>query len=173
MDELYTSLNSLPFYLYSQRHQITSLSTSTMHSLDAILLEVFIIYPGGENCRQLLHRRSLPLDPISGHSRLLSISPPCQSSLHGRFLPLDPISGYSRLLSISPPCKLRQSSLKVKKVAAICWLSLDFQDGGVVIFCFVIVFISPLKAALFPHFSHWVLGVLPRLAWSQRAAMIL
>lgn len=64
------------------------------------------------NCRQLLHRWVLPLDPIFGHSRLLSISPPCQSSLHRRFLPLDPISGHSRLLSIShhsrTPCRAKQ-----------------------------------------------------------------
>ena len=53
MDEFYTSLNSLPFYIYSQRHQVTSISTSTMHNLDTILQRVFIIYPGGENCGQL------------------------------------------------------------------------------------------------------------------------
>ena len=28
---------------------------------------------------------------------------------------------------------------------------------------------SPLKTALFPHFSYKVLGVLPRLVWSQRS----
>ena len=72
MDESYTS-NSLLFYLYSQRHQVTSISTSTVHNLDTILQGVFIIYPGGENCRQLLHRRFLPLDPISGHLRLHSL----------------------------------------------------------------------------------------------------
>ena len=176
MDESYTSLNSLPFCLYFQRHQITLISTSTVQSLDAILLGVFIIYLGGENCRQLLHRRFLPLDPISGHSRLLSISLPCQSSLHKRFLPLDPISGHSHLLSISPPSKLRQSSLEVKKVAVICWLSLDSQDVGV---CHVLLgnllflyLFSPLKTALFPHFSHWVLTVLLRLVWSQKSCNV-
>ena len=31
---------------------------------------------------------------------------------------------------------------------------------------------SPLKTALFPHFSHCVLGVLPRLVWSQKSCNV-
>lgn len=36
----------------------------------------------------------------------------------------------------------------------------------------VFVFISPLKAALFLHFSNWVLGGLPRLGWSQKSCSV-
>ena len=32
-------------------------------------------------------------------------------------------------------------------------------------------FYSPLKIALFPHFSHRVLEVLPRLVWGQRSCI--
>lgn len=54
-------------------------------------IQVFIIHPGGENYRLLLHRRILPLHHISRHSRLLIY----------RSLPLiieQPISYHSRLL---------------------------------------------------------------------------
>ena len=147
--------------------------------MDAIFFEVFIIYPGGENCKQLLHRRFLPLDPISGHSRLLSISPPChlrQSSLHRQFLPRDLISGHSRLLSsvhFASFVKILWRPKRLRRFVGCRWI---LKMWELVIFCMKIscfcTYFLPLKTALFPHFSHWVLRVLPRLVWSQKSCNV-
>ena len=130
-----------------------------------ISIQVSIIYPGGEDRRQPLHRRFLP-----SQSALLSPSAPDNINLRLE----DPIAGHSRLFihqsTITGFARALWRSRELRLFVYYGWILKMWELCNILLGNLLSLYLySPLKTALFPHFSYKVLGVLPRLVWSQRS----